>query len=91
MFGRWGYFVGETLFACFPLREQERDLWIRLSPADQARALEDARVRPHRRFARRGWIELDIESPEEIERALRWLRRAHALARHAGGDNDKEG
>ena len=26
MFGRWGYFVGETLFGCFPLREKERDL-----------------------------------------------------------------
>src|SRR5256884_7127353 len=37
MFGRWGYFVGETLFACFPLREKERDLWLRLSPADQTR------------------------------------------------------
>ena len=80
MFGRWGYFVGETLFACFPLREKERDLWIRLAPADQARALREGGARPHRRFARRGWIELDIESPEEIGRALRWLRRAHAAA-----------
>src|SRR5206468_932676 len=26
MFGRWGYFVGETLFACFPVREKEHDL-----------------------------------------------------------------
>ena len=78
MFGRWGYFVGETLFACFPLRAQERDLWIRLSPADQTRALGEARIRPHRRFARRGWVELDIESPEEVGRALHWLRRAHA-------------
>ena len=25
MFGRWGYFVGETLFACFPVRDKERD------------------------------------------------------------------
>lgn len=81
MFGRWGYFVGETLFACFPLREQERDLWIRLGPADQTRALAEARIRPHRRFARRGWIELDVEGAEEIGRALRWLRRAHATAR----------
>lgn len=80
MFGRWGYFVGETLFACFPLREKERDLWIRLAPSDQRRALADARVRPHRRFAGRGWIELDVEEPEDVGRALRWLRRAHATA-----------
>jgi hypothetical protein len=80
MFGRWGYFVGETLFACFPLRDKERDLWIRLSPDDQRRALADARIRPHRRFGRRGWIELDVEAPEDVGRALRWLRRAHAAA-----------
>ena len=80
MFGRWGYFVGETLFACFPLREKERDLWIRLTGEDQARALADARVRPHRRFARKGWVELDVEEVEDMDRALRWLRRAHAAA-----------
>jgi len=90
MFGRWGYFVGETLFACFPLREKERDLWIRLRPDDQRRALADARVRPHRRFARRGWIELDVEEPEDLGRALRWLRRAHATATRSGHTNDNE-
>ena len=91
MFGRWGYFVGETLFACFPLREKEHDLWIRLSPADQARALGDERIRPHRRFARRGRIELDVEAPWDLGRALRWLRRAHAGAtRSAHIHEDKE-
>jgi len=90
MFGRWGYFVGETLFACFPLREKERDLWLRLSPADQARALADARIRPHRRFARRGWIEVDIEGPDDVERALRWLRCAHATVTR-GVHTDVEG
>jgi Family of unknown function (DUF5519) len=80
MFGRWGYFVGATLFACFPLKDKERDLWIHLSPADQARALSDPAVRPHRRFARRGWVELNVIEPEDLTRALRWLRRAHAAA-----------
>ena len=61
MFGRWGYFMGEQLFACFPLREKERDLWIRLSPVDQARALREPGLRPHRRFAARGWIEMDVD------------------------------
>ncbi len=90
MFGRWAYFVGETLFACFPLREKERDLWIRLAPGDQARALRDAGIRPHRRFARRGWIELDVEGPEDLGRALSWLRRAHALAGRRGRDDDTD-
>ena len=77
MFGRWGYFMGEQLFACFPLREKEHDLWIRLNPVDQARALREPGLRPHRRFASRGWIEMDVDSPEDVSRALRWLRRAY--------------
>jgi hypothetical protein len=89
MFGRWGYFLGEQLFACFPLREKEHDLWIRLSPADQARALKDTGLRPHRRFASRGWIEMDVVSPDDVSQALRWLRRAyhHAERWEAKGEN----
>ena len=79
MFGRWGYFVGEELFACFPVREADHDLWLRLSRDDQARALVDPRVRPHRRFARRGWVETDVASPDDVSHALRWLRRAYTL------------
>jgi hypothetical protein len=78
MFGRWGYFAGERLFACFPVRDKDRDLWIRLAPADQARALREPGVQPHRRFGRRGWIELTIESEADVPRALGWLRRARA-------------
>jgi hypothetical protein len=91
MFGRWGYFVGDMLFACFPLREKERDLWIRLDAGDQRRALADPRIRPHRRFARRGWIELDVIEPEDVARALRWLRRAlHATPAPPPGDDTEE-
>jgi hypothetical protein len=85
-FGRWGYFVGERLFACFPLREKDHDLWIRLGPADQARALREPGAKPHRRFAGRGWIELDVPTPGDVGRALRWLRRAHALATRDEGE-----
>jgi hypothetical protein len=80
MFGRWGYFAGAQLFACFPLRTKDRDLWVRLSPVDQARALREPGVRPHRRFARRGWIELRIDDESDVARALRWLRRARDAA-----------
>ena len=84
MFGRWGYFVGERLFACFPLRAKDSDLWIRLTRADQARALAEDGVRPHRRFAARGWIELDVRPESDVPHALRWLRRAR-------GGSDPEG
>jgi Family of unknown function (DUF5519) len=77
MFGRWGYFAGDRLFACFPLREKDHDLWIRLSRDDQVRALADEAIRPHRRFGTRGWIELDVAVPADLGRALRWLRRAY--------------
>jgi hypothetical protein len=80
MFGRWGYFTGARLFACFPLRAKDSDLWIRLTRADQARALGEEGVRPHRRFAARGWIELDVRTDGDVPRALRWLRRAHAAS-----------
>jgi len=90
MFGRWGYFVGPRLFACFPLREKEHDLWLRLEPDDQRRALRDSRLRPHRRFARRGWVEVDVASPADVGLALRWLHRAYAAARRSGGEGDAE-
>jgi len=77
MFGRWGYFADDRLFACFPLAHKETDLWIRLTPDDQRRALREPGVRPHRRFARRGWIELQLVDEADMPRALRWLRRAH--------------
>jgi len=62
------------------VREKERDLWIRLTADDQRRALADTRVRPHRRFSRKGWIELDVEGIEDMGRAVRWLRRGYAAA-----------
>jgi len=81
MFGRWGYFVGERLFACFPLRDKDHDLWVKLSIEDQARALREPGVRPHRRFARQGWIEILVADETEAQAALRWLRRAWKAAR----------
>lgn len=77
MFGRWGYFVGDQLFACFPLRPKDHDLWIRLTLEDQARALKYPGMTPHRRFARRGWVECWVECREEVPQALRWLRRSY--------------
>jgi len=87
MFGRWGYFAGERLFACFPLARKDTDLWIRLAPDDQRRALREPGVRPHRRFARRGWIELELVEEADVARALRWLRRAHAADLPVGNED----
>ena len=88
MFGRWGYFTADRLFACFPLKEKERDLWIRLTREDQARALNDTRVKPHRRFARKGWVELNLEGPGDVACALRWLRRAYTAATSSAHQED---
>lgn len=81
LFGRWGYFVGRRLFACFPLRGREHDLWIRLRAADQVRALRDPHVRPHRRLAREGWVEMTVRGLDDVARAARWLRHAWRAAR----------
>lgn len=88
MFGRWGYFVGPDLFGCFPLRPGESDLWVRLDRADHRRALSTEGVVPHRRFAARGWVELRIETAEELTRGVRWLARSyrwHREGRSPGG------
>jgi hypothetical protein len=72
-----GYFVGERLFACFPLRDKDRDLWVRLTRT--TRPVRSASRRPpsNRRFARQGWVEVLMESDSEVSRArCRWLRRA---------------
>ncbi len=86
MFGRFGYFVGEQLFACYPIRPREHDLWVRLSRGDQVRALASPGVRPHRRFAGRGWIECDVDSPDVLSRAVRWLRRGYEHATRSAPD-----
>jgi hypothetical protein len=83
MFGRWGYFVGPQLFACFPLRAGDTDLWIRLTLDDQRRALLVPGVVPHRRFAARGWVECHVASSRDVGRAARWLRRAYEATRRA--------
>ena len=80
MFGRWGYFVGSRLFACFPLRPKDHDLWIRLGPEEQRRALA-AGCTPHRRMSAAGWVECRVEGPRDVGRSLRWLRRAYDAAR----------
>lgn len=87
MFGRFGYFVGEQLFACYPIRPREHDLWVRLSRGDQARALASPGVRPHRRFAGRGWIECDVDSSDVLSRAFSWLRRGYEHATRTAPDD----
>ena len=89
MFGRWGYFVGPRLFACFPLRPKDTDLWIRLLPEEQKRALAVPGFVPHRRLAATGWVELAVVSPREVGRALRWLRRSYEAARAAGDREER--
>jgi hypothetical protein len=83
MFGRFGYFVGPRLFACFPLRAKDTDLWLRLSPEDQRRALGAPGITPHRRMARAGWVECAVAGGADVGRALRWLRRSYETARAA--------
>jgi len=90
MFGRWGYFVGPRLFACFPLRAKDTDLWIRLSPEEQRRALAAPGIVPHRRMASSGWVEISVTTPRDVGRAIRWLRRGYdattaAVAREERG------
>ena len=80
MFGRWSYFVGPRLFGCFPLREKDTDLWIRLAPDDQRRALATAGVVPHRRLASHG-----LGRVHDRDAARRGARDPLAAPRLPGG------
>jgi luciferase-like monooxygenase len=90
MFGRWGYFVGPRLFACFPLRAKDTDLWIRLSREDQQRALASGAVVPHRRMSASGWVECQVESLREAPRTLSWLKRSYETARRLVERDERE-
>jgi hypothetical protein len=83
MFGRWGYFVGPRMFACFPLRPQDTDLWIRLGLEEQRRALATPGFVPHRRLVSTGWVEFAVETPRDVGRAIRWLTRSYQTAKAA--------
>lgn len=89
MFGRWGYFVAGQLFACYPLREKDTDLWIHLALGDQARALKSPGIGPHRRFAGKGWVECRVESPGELAQAVHWLRRSYEVVRGLAGQEGR--
>ena len=91
MFGRWGYLVGGELFACFPLRRQDTDLWLRLSTVRQQRAIDSGIARPHRRFARRGWVEISVAGLTDVRRASPWLREAYELLRERAERTERAG
>ena len=74
MFGRFGYFVGEQLFACYSIRPREHDLWVRLSAWGPASPPPRLVRGPHRRFAGRGWIEATSTVPT-LSRAFSWPAR----------------
>lgn len=77
-FGRDGLSVGGRLFACGPAGGD--DLWVRLTLPLQQRALRQAGVLPHPRFARTGWVVLRLRGVSRAPLARRWLARAYAAA-----------
>ena len=90
MFGRWGYFVGPRLFACFPLRAKDTDLWIRLTREDQRRALDSGVFTPHPRMGAHGWAICRLEGLRDAGRTLSWLKKSYAAALHAVERGERE-
>ena len=77
MFGRWGYFVGPRLFACFPIRVKDTDLWIRLSKEDQKRAIDSGVFAPHPRLGGQGWVVRHVEGLRDAGATLSWLKKSY--------------
>lgn len=83
MFGRWGYFVGPRLFACFPLRVKDTDLWVRLAREDQRRAVDSGAFRAHPRMGGQGWVVCHVEGLRAAGRTLSWLKKSYENAKRA--------
>ena len=83
MFGRWGYFVGPRLFACYPLRAKDTDLWVRLAREDQRRAVDSGVFTPHPRMGGQGWVICHVEGLRAAGRTLSWLKKSYEYAKRA--------
>ena len=81
MFGRWGYFVGARLFACFPLRAKGTDLWIRLTVEDQRRAVDSGAFTPHPRLGGQGWVIRNVEGLRDAGSTMSWLKKSYERAK----------
>lgn len=79
VFGRNGYFVNSVLFATVPLHEVALELWIRLSEVDAASLARNARASVHIHPVE-GWTRLRVDSDDEIDDALTWIKRAYEHA-----------
>ena len=83
MFGRWGYFVGPRLFACYPIRIKDTDLWVRLAREDQRRAVDSGAFTPHPRMGSQGWVVCHVEGLRAAGRTLSWLKKSYEHAKRA--------
>jgi hypothetical protein len=90
MFGRWGYFVGARLFACFPLRAKGTDLWIRLTVEDQRRAVDSGAFTPHPRLGGQGWVICHVEGLRDAGRTMSWLKKSYERAKKIVEKEDRE-
>jgi luciferase-like monooxygenase len=90
MFGRWGYFVGPRLFACFPLRVKDTDLWIRLSREDQRRAMDSGAFTPHPRLGGQGWVVRRVQELRDAGATMSWLKKSYETARRIVEREERE-
>jgi len=90
MFGRWGYFVGPRLFACFPLRAKDTDLWLRLSREDRRRAVDSGAFIPHPRMGAQGWVVCHVVDLRAAGRTLSWLKKGYENARRVVEREERE-
>jgi hypothetical protein len=91
MFGRWGYFVGPRLFACFPLRVKDTDLWLRLSHEDQNRAIGSGVFAPHPRLGGQGWVVRRVEALRDAGATVSWLKKSYETAKKIVEREEREG
>ena len=76
VFGRYGYYFNNLLFATVPVHEERLEIWVRLTEkeADEMARSPQAAVHNH---PVKGWMRYRIDDEKQVDEALRWVEKAY--------------
>lgn len=79
VFGRYGYYVSNYLFATVPIAEPVLEVWMRLAPAEASELEKNVRASRHEHPVQ-GWMRYRVDEEANVAEALQWLEKAYQTA-----------
>jgi len=79
VFGRYGYYFHNYLFATVPTRDELLEIWVRLNPEDAEKILKSPQASRHIHPVE-GWMRFRVDEDGQIQEALSWIERAYKTA-----------